>query len=66
MMSLPTVPLLHRQLKTTLQLLISLSSMMSTNDIILVSVRLTEANIIMGQMLAERDNTATNGTLIST
>ena len=40
--------------------------MMSTNNIILVSVRLTEANIIMGQMLAERDNTATNGTLIST
>ena len=31
-----------------------------------VSVRLTEANIIMGQTLAERDNTATNGTLIST
>lgn len=65
-MSLPTVPLLHRQLETTLQLLILLSSMMSTNDIILVSVRLTEANIIMGQTLAERDNTATNGTLIST
>ena len=65
-MSLPTVPLLHRQLKTTLQLLILLLSMMSTNDIILVSVCLTEANIIMGQTLAERDNTATNGTLIST
>lgn len=55
-MSSSTVPLLQRQLDTTLQLLISLSSMMTAEDIILLRVRLTEADILMGHILIERDN----------
>lgn len=60
-MELPTIPLLQRQLDTTLQLVISLSSTMTTNEIMMVKMRLTEANIIMGRILVDRD---TNGRLI--
>lgn len=58
---LPPIPLIQRQLETTLQLLISLSSTMTTDDILMVRIRLTEADIIMGSILVERDNNAGNG-----
>ena len=57
-----TVPLIRRQLEATLQLLLSLSPMMTADDIILVRVRLTEAEILMGHVLAERDNVSVDGT----
>jgi len=57
---LPPIPLIQRQLETTLQLLISLSSTMTTDDILMVRIRLTEADIIMGSILVERDNNAGN------
>jgi len=60
-MNLPPVPLIQRQLETTLQLLISLSSAMTTDDILMVRIRLTEADIIMGSILVERDNNAGDG-----
>ena len=60
-MALATIPLLQRQLDTTLQLVISLSSTMTTDEIMMVKIRLTEADIIMGRILADRD---TNGRLI--
>ena len=57
-----TVPLIRRQLEATLQLLLSLSPMMTADDIILVRVCLTKAKILMGHVLAERDNVSVDGT----
>jgi hypothetical protein len=56
------IPILHQQLNATLQLLVSLSSIMTTDDITLARIRLTEANILLGNVLSERSN----GNLIST
>ena len=60
-MDLPPIPLLQRQLETTLQLLLSLSSMMTDDDVMLVKIRLTEANLLMTSVLTERSNSTSNG-----
>jgi len=64
MTSVP-ISLLRSQLDTTLQLVISLSSAMTADEIIMIRVRLTEASIIMGQSLIalERNNANTNSKL---
>lgn len=64
--NLPLVPLLQRQLETTLQLLISASSTMTINDIMLIRIRLTEANLIMGNIIVERGNDAASGSSLPT
>lgn len=51
------------QLATTLRLLISLSPLMSPNDIMMARVRLTETNIVLGRLLAERDVPLVGGKL---
>jgi hypothetical protein len=61
---LHSIPLLQRQLDTTLQLVISLATMMTTDDIMLVRIRLTEANILLDSIMAERDNNASDGNSI--
>lgn len=63
---LPLVPLLQRQLETTLQLLISASSAMTPDDIIFIRIRLNEANLLLREILIERDNNAANGNLLPT
>ena len=55
-MSLPLVPLLQRQLETTLRLLISVSQGMTTNEIMVVRIWLTEAAIIMGDIAANQSS----------
>lgn len=60
-MSLPLVPLLQRQLETTLQLLISASPAMSADEIMLVRVRLNEAALVMGSVVVNRSNSTANG-----
>lgn len=60
------VLLLQRQLETTLQLLISASPAMTTADIIVARIRLDEANLLMRDILVERDNNAANGNMLST
>lgn len=60
-MSLPTVPLLQRQLETALQLIISLSPTMTTDEIMMIRIRLTEANIFLGNVLVEQNGTTPNG-----
>jgi len=65
-MDSPLVPLLQRQLETTLQLLLSASSAMTTDEIMMVRIRLTEANLVLGDAVLRRNNDATNGNSIST
>lgn len=65
-MDLLPIPILQRQVDTTLQLVISLSSMMTTDEVMMVRIRLTEANIILGSMLAERNGATPNGKSIPT
>ena len=66
MASVP-IPLVHRHLETTLQLVISLSSTMTADELIMARLHLTEASIILGQVLVEleHDNTDVNGKSIS-
>jgi len=64
-MDLPLVPLLQRQLETTLQLLISASSAMTTDEIMMVRIRLTEANLVLGDTVLRRNNDTTSGNSIS-
>ena len=49
---------IHRHLETTLQLLVSLSSTMAIDDILMARIRLTEANIVLGHMVIERETAA--------
>lgn len=65
-MDLPLIPLLQRQLETTLQLMISASPSMTIDEIMLVRIRLTEATLVMGDIAAERSNNATNGKSLPT
>ena len=65
-MALPLVPLLQRQLDTTLWLLISASQGMTMDKIMLVRIRLTEAALIMGDIIAGQSDSATNGKPAST
>lgn len=58
--NVPPIRLVQQQLDTTLQLLVSLSPLMTINDIILVRIRLTEASILMGSILVERENSPGN------
>jgi hypothetical protein len=59
--SLPLVPLLQRQLETTLRLLISVSQEMMPDKIIAVRIHLTEAALVMGDMIANPSNSVANG-----
>ena len=61
-MALAPVPLLQRQLDTTLQLVILLSSNMAADQIHLVRVHLTEASVVLGQILADRER---NGVIVN-
>jgi len=65
-MALPLIPLLQRQLETTLRLLISASSEMTNNDIMSLRIRLYEAALVLGDTVRERSNSATNGDSIPT
>ena len=65
-MDQPPIPIVHRQLEATLQLLLSLSPIMTNNDLILIRIRLTEANILLGRILSQRSNSAGDGNSIST
>jgi len=65
-MALPLIPLLQRQLETTLQVLISVSSEMTNDDIMLLRIRLHEAALIMGDIVVERSNSAANGNSMPT
>ena len=60
-MSLPLVPLLQRQLETTLRLLISVSQGMTTDEIMAVRIRLTEAAIVMGDIVANQSGSVASG-----
>ena len=60
-MSLPLVPLLQRQLKTTPRLLILASQGMTPNEIMAVRIRLTEAALVIGDIIASPDGGVTNG-----
>ena len=63
-MDLPVVPLLQQQLDTALQLIISLSSMMTTDEILMIKVRLAEADVLLARMLIEQGTTTAGGELI--
>lgn len=63
-MDLPLIPLLQRQLETTLQLLLLASSTMTTDEIMLVRMRLTEANFVMGGVVLRRNSNTVDGTVI--
>jgi len=65
-MALPLIPLLQRQLETTLQILISVSSEMTNDDIMLFRIRLHEAALIMGDVVVERGNSVANGNSMPT
>ena len=54
---------LQLQLEATLRLLILLSPMLSSNDVMMARIRLTESDIILGQLLAERDAAPNNSKL---
>ena len=58
-----TSRILQLQLETTLRLLVSLSPLMSPNDIMTVRIRLAESDIILGRLLAERDAASINSKL---
>ena len=60
-MSLPLVPLLQTQLETTLRLLISVSQEMTPDEIMAVRIRLNEAALVMGDIIANQSNNTTNG-----
>ena len=57
-MTLPLVPLLQRQLETTLRLLISVSGEMTPDEIMAVRIRLTEATLVMGEIVVNSSNDA--------
>ena len=63
---LSLIPLLQRQLETTLQVLISASSAMTVDEIMLVQIRLTEANLVMRDIVVDRGNNITNGNSLPT
>jgi len=58
-----TSRILQLHLETTLRLLVSLSPLMLPNDIMMARIHLTESNIILGRLLAERDPVPVNGKL---
>lgn len=51
----PTISLLQRQLETTLQLIILVSSNMTEEEILIARVCLAEASIILGQILVRQN-----------
>jgi hypothetical protein len=63
-MSLPLIPLLQKQLETTLQLLISASPVMTADEIMLVRIRLNEAALATGNLVIDRSDNTTNGNMI--
>ena len=65
-MTSPLVPLLQRQFDTTLRLLISASHGMTTDEIMLVRIRLAEASLVLGDIIVGRSDSATNGKPAST
>lgn len=59
-MATPIYPLLERQLDTTLELIISLSSVLTEVEVTLILVHLDQAGIILGQIVAERNRSTSN------
>ena len=57
------IALFQHQLEMTLLLLVSLSPRMSTNDIIMAKVRLTEAGAALDRLLTDRNAANTSGEL---
>jgi len=55
-MALVPITILQKHLDTTLQLIISLSSTMTADELIMMRVRLTEASIVLGQVLVELEH----------
>ena len=53
LMDLAPGNLIYRQLETSLQLFILLSSTMLTGEILTARIRLTEANILLGEMMTQ-------------
>lgn len=60
-MALPTILILQRQLDATLQLVISLAPTMTTEQILMIRLRLTEANILMGTSVSQENDATPNG-----
>ena len=65
-MAPPPSHLLQQQLDTALQLILSFSSMMTTDEILMVKVRLAEADILLTRVLVERGSTNAGGELVPT
>ena len=51
-------PLFHQQLEASLRLVLAFLPTMATNDLLLVGIRLTEANIVVRQTVVEREAAA--------
>ena len=60
------IPFLQRNLDTTLQLVIALSAAMTAEELVSFRVRLTEASIILGTVLATQEGVVPNGKSIPT
>jgi hypothetical protein len=54
----PPTPLFHQQLEASLRLVLAFLPTMATNDLLLVGIRLTEANIVVRQTIVERETAA--------
>lgn len=62
-MNSPQIPLLFQQLTATLQMLILLTPMIATDDLVLARTRLSEANLLITQTLGNRERHAETGKL---
>lgn len=52
-------PLLQQQLEATLQLVLAFLPTMTTNDLLLASIRLTDASTVVRQMIVDREAAST-------
>jgi len=57
-MASPPASLIHENLESALRLVVASAPTMTVDEILMVRIRLTEADIIMGQLLVERDAAA--------
>jgi hypothetical protein len=62
-MAIPIYPILRRELETALWITVSLSSGMATEEVMCIGVLLREAATAMGDIVAERNNSATDGNI---
>ena len=65
-MAPPPSHLLQQQLDTALQLILSFSSMMTTDEILMVKVRLAEVDILLTCVLVEQGSANAGGELVPT